>query len=216
MKRFTYLLTLGALLMLGTGCDKESSTPVPLYVNTWTNTIGDAASDKGLYTQILGINADKTFYIGLLATEDLIKELKEEFLPSTDDNTPAIDGDTPQTDGDASEMTDEEKEIIEKINSIQVNDIITMMNGMYVETQREKEGCYLSLFILQEISGMEMAEFWGSEIHLLEVTRNTITIKSEPSSGESTDSDKPMTLTSLAASGLTVGKIVDGSDFMIK
>ena len=202
--------------MLGTGCDKESSTPVPLYVNTWTNTIGDAASDKGLYTQILGINADKTFYIGLLATEDLIKELKEEFLPSTDDNTPAIDGDTPQTDGDASEMTDEEKEIIEKINSIQVNDIITMMNGMYVETQREKEGCYLSLFILQEISGMEMAEFWGSEIHLLEVTRNTITIKSEPSSGESTDSDKPMTLTSLAASGLTVGKIVDGSDFMIK
>lgn len=216
MKRFTYLLTLGALLVLGTGCDKESSTPVPLYVNTWTNTIGDAASDKGLYTQILGINADKTFYIGLLATEDLIKELKEEFLPSTDDNTPAIDGDTPQTDGDASEMTDEEKEIIEKINSIQVNDIITMMNGMYVETQREKEGCYLSLFILQEISGMEMAEFWGSEIHLLEVTRNTITIKSEPSSGESTDSDKPMTLTSLAASGLTVGKIVDGSDFMIK
>lgn len=202
--------------MLGTGCDKESSTPVPLYVNTWTNTIGDAASDKGLYTKILGINADKTFYIGLLATEDLIKELKEEFLPSTDDNTPAIDGDTPQTDGDASEMTDEEKEIIEKINSIQVNDIITMMNGMYVETQREKEGCYLSLFILQEISGMEMAEFWGSEIHLLEVTRNTITIKSEPSSGESTDSDKPMTLTSLAASGLTVGKIVDGSDFMIK
>lgn len=195
---------------------KESSTPVPLYVNTWTNTIGDAASDKGLYTKILGINADKTFYIGLLATEDLIKELKEEFLPSTDDNTPAIDGDTPQTDGDASEMTDEEKEIIEKINSIQVNDIITMMNGMYVETQREKEGCYLSLFILQEISGMEMAEFWGSEIHLLEVTRNTITIKSEPSSGESTDSDKPMTLTSLAASGLTVGKIVDGSDFMIK
>lgn len=152
----------------------------------------------------------------MLATEDLIKELKEEFLPSTDDNTPAIDGDTPQTDGDASEMTDEEKEIIEKINSIQVNDIITMMNGMYVETQREKEGCYLSLFILQEISGMEMAEFWGSEIHLLEVTRNTITIKSEPSSGESTDSDKPMTLTSLAASGLTVGKIVDGSDFMIK
>lgn len=216
MKRFTYLLTLGALLVLGTGCDKESSTPVPLYVNTWTNTIGDAASDKGLYTKILGINADKTFYIGLLATEDLIKELKEEFLPSTDDNTPAIDGDTPQTDGDASEMTDEEKEIIEKINSIQVNDIITMMNGMYVETQREKEGCYLSLFILQEISGMEMAEFWGSEIHLLEVTRNTITIKSEPSSGESTDSDKPMTLTSLAASGLTVGKIVDGSDFMIK
>lgn len=216
MKRFTYLLTLGALLMLGTGCDKESNTPVPLYVNTWTRTIGDAASDKGLQTQILGINADKTFYIGLLATEDLIKELKEEFLPSTDDNTPAIDGDTPQTDGDMSEMTDEEKEIIEKINSIQVNDIITMMNGLYVETQGEKEGCYLSLFLLQEISGMEMAEFLGSEFHLLEVTRNTITIESEPSSDEPTDPDNPMTLTSLAASGLPVGKIVDGSDFMIK
>ncbi len=216
MKRLSYLLALGALLAFVTGCEKEpatdsTTTPVPLYVNTWTITQGDASTDKGPQTAILGINADKTFYLGYLATEKYLKDLKDKILPSGD-KTPTIDGDMPATDGDASEITDEMKEMIEKINSIQVNDVVVIFNGMYVETKGEKDDdCYISLFVLYEIedTNMEMAEAANVEFHLTDVTENTMTIRNER------DEKTPeMKLQSLATSGLTLGKFVDCSDFL--
>ncbi|GEM_PF-4451111 len=67
MKRLTYLLALGAILTLGTGCDKEPATdsintPVPLYVNTWAFTSGDASTDNGAgwtFRSIFSFNATK-------------------------------------------------------------------------------------------------------------------------------------------------------------
>lgn len=215
MKRFSYLLALGALLTLGTGCEKEPATDsqptqVPLYVNTWTITEGDESTDKGPQTAVLVFNADKTFYLGYLATEKYLKYLKDKIMPSGDE-TPAIDGDNPATDGDASESTDKMKEIIEKINSIQVNDVVVVFNGMYVETRGKKDDAsHLSLFVVFEVDGtnMEMAEAAGVEFHLTNVTENTLTIRDER------DEKTSMTLQSLATSGLTLGKFVDCSDFL--
>ncbi len=213
MKRFSYLLALGALLTLGTGCEKEPATDnqptqVPLYVNTWTITQGDASTDKGPQTIIYEIGADKTFNLGYVATESFIDELKLKYLPSTDADAPTIDGDTPATDDD--EEAEEQKKIIEKINSLQVGDVIIVFRGMYVETLGEKDGAYLSLFILFEISdtGLEMAESMRNELHIIDVTENTLTIKNEESS------QPAMTMQSLETSGLTVGKVVDCSDFL--
>ena len=216
MKRLTYLLALGAILTLGTGCDKEPATdsintPVPLYVNTWTVTEGDESTDKGPQTAILRFNADKTFCLGYLATEKYLKDLKDKIMPSGD-NTPTIDGDNPATDGDASETSDEMKEMIEKINSIQVNDVVVVFSGMYVETRGKKDDdSYLSLFVLLEVDGtnIEMAEAAGVEFHLTDVTENTMTIKDERN-----DKNPGMKLQSLATSGLTLGRFVDCSDFL--
>ncbi len=215
MKRLSYLLALGALLTLGTGCEKEpatdsTTTPVPLYVNTWTVTQGDPASDKGLQTIIYEINADKTFNLGYVATESIIKELKDDFLPSTDTDTPAIDGDNPTTDEGDDAEDEEQKKIIEKINSIEVGDVIIMFRGMYVEIPGEKNDSYLSLFILHEISdtGIEMAESMRNELHILNVTKDEITLKNEEVS------EPAMTMKSLETSGITLGKTVDCSDFI--
>lgn len=87
MKRLTYLLALGALLVLGTGCDKESptdkvNTPVPLYVNSWVVT---ESSSDGPQNSVFCINADKTFYVGYVANEAFIKKYREiSSLPSTE------------------------------------------------------------------------------------------------------------------------------------
>ncbi len=213
MKRLSYLLALGALLTLGTGCEKEpatdsTTTPVPLYVNTWTITQGDASTDKGPQTIIYEIGADKTFNLGYVATESLIKELKDDFLPSTD--TPSIDGDNPTTDEGDDAEDEEQKKIIEKINSIEVGDVIIMFRGMYVEIPGEQDDNYLSLFILFEISdtGLEMAESMRNELHILNVTENEITIKNEEAQQQA------LTMQSLKTSGITLGKTVDCSDFI--
>ena len=76
MKRLTYLLALGALLVLGTGCDKESATdntPVPLYVNTWV--ITESNSDE-VQSAVFCFNADKTFYGGYIVNEAMLKKYR--------------------------------------------------------------------------------------------------------------------------------------------
>ena len=194
MKRLPYLLTLGALLVLGTGCDKESATdtPVPLYVNSWVVTEN---SSDGPTNTVLCFNADKTFYLGFVANEALIKEIQRD----AGVDAPTIDGDGT---GKESKLTEEQ---IEKIKSLKVNDIVIMKKGVYVEIPGEKDDVYLSTFILQNISGtdIEIAEFLRNELHLLNISENEATF--EIKKGEETKAQ------SLAASGITVGKTVDCS-----
>lgn len=98
MKRLTYLLTLGALLVLGTGCDKESvtdstNTPVPLYVNTWVITDSSNDDTQNAGAAVFCFNADKTFYAGYIVNETMLKEIQKDIKPSTDGDAPTIDGD---------------------------------------------------------------------------------------------------------------------------
>lgn len=83
MKKLIYFLALGAALLLGASCDKESDN-VPLYVNTWVTdsksllTFGGKSVDYGFYQ----INADKTFNLSFLANENVLEVLKTKWLPS--------------------------------------------------------------------------------------------------------------------------------------
>lgn len=205
MKRLTYLLTLGALLVLGTGCDKESATdntPVPLYVNTWV--ITDSSSD-GPQNSVFCFNADKTFYGGYIVNEAMLKKIQDDIKPSTDGDAPTIDGDGTGT-GKESRFTAEQIEILK---SLKVNDIAVMIKGVYVEIPGENDDVYLSTFFLQNIDGMDMAEYLRNELHIFNISENEVTIENKEGGMEATKAP------SLAASGLTVGKAVECSFLLI-
>ena len=197
MKRLTYLLALGALLVLGTGCDKESATdntPVPLYVNTWV--ITESNSDE-VQNAVFCFNADKTFYGGYIVNEAMLKKIQDDIKPSTDGDAPTIDGDGTGTG--------------EILKSLKVNDIAVMIKGVYVEIPGEKDDVYLSTFILQNIEGadMEIAEYLRNELHLSNISENEATFENKEGGMEETK------VPSLAASGLTVGKAVECSFLFI-
>ena len=209
MKRLTYLLALGALLVLGTGCDKESptdkvNTPVPLYVNSWVVT--DSSSD-GPQNSVFCFNADKTFYVGYVANEAFIKKIQGDFKPSIDGDAPTIDGDGTGT-GEKSRFTAEQIEILK---SLKVNDIAVMIKGVYVEIPGENDDVYLSTFFLQNIDGadMETAEYLRNELHISNISENEATFENKEGGMKETK------VPSLAASGLTVGKVVECSFLFI-
>lgn len=198
MKRLTYLLALGALLVLGTGCDKESATdntPVPLYVNTWV--ITESSSDEP-QNAVFCFNADKTFYGGYIVNEAMLKKIQDDIKPS-------IDGDGT---GEEPKFTAEQIEILK---SLKVNDIAVMIKGVYVEIPGEKDDVYLSTFILQNIDGadMEIAEYLRNELHLSNISENEATFENKEGGMKETK------VPSLAASGLTVGKAVECSFLFI-
>lgn len=205
MKRLTYLLTLGALLVLGTGCDKESATdntPVPLYVNTWV--ITERNSDE-VQSAVFCFNADKTFYGGYIVNEAMLKKIQDDIKPSTDGDAPTIDGDGT---GKKSRFTAEQIEILK---SLKVNDIAVMIKGVYVEIPGKNDDVYLSTFILQNIDGadMEIAEYLRNELHIFNISENEATFENKEGGMEETK------VQSLAASGLTVGKAVECSFLFI-
>lgn len=207
MKRLTYLLALGALLVLGTGCDKESATdntPVPLYVNTWV--ITESNSDE-VQSAVFCFNADKTFYGGYIVNEAMLKKIQDDIKPSTDGDAPTIDGDGTGT-GKESRFTAEQIEILK---SLKVNNIAVMIKGVYVEIPGEKDDVYLSTFILQNIDGadMEIAEYLRNELHLSNISENEATFENKEGGMKETK------VPSLAASGLTVGKAVECSFLFI-
>lgn len=204
MKRLTYLLTLGALLVLGTGCDKESptdkvNTPVPLYVNSWVVT---ESSSDGPQNSVFCVNADKTFYGGYIVNEAMLKKIQDDIKLSTDGDAPTIDGDGTGT-GEKSRFTAEQIEILK---SLKVNDIAVMIKGVYVEIPGENDDVYLSIFILKNIPGtdIELAEYFN-EFHLSNISENEATL--ETKEGGIKETKAP----SLAASGITVGNVVDCS-----
>ena len=203
MKRLTYLLTLGALLVLGTGCDKESATdntPVPLYVNTWV--ITESNSDE-VQSAVFCFNADKTFYGGYIVNEEKIKKIQDDIKPSTDGDAPTIDGDGT---GEKSRFTAEQIEILK---SLKVNDIAVMIKGVYVEIPGENDDVYLSTFFLQNIDGMDRAEYLRNELHIFNISENEATFENKEGGMKETK------VQSLAASGLTVGKAVECSFLFI-
>ena len=203
MKRLTYLLTLGALLVLGTGCDKVSATdntPVPLYVNTWV--ITESNSDE-VQSAVFCFNADKTFYGGYIVNEAMLKKIQDDIKPSTDGDAPTIDGDGT---GEKSRFTAEQIEILK---SLKVNDIAVMIKGVYVEIPGENDDVYLSTFFLQNIDGMDRAEYLRNELHIFNISENEATFENKEGGMKETK------VQSLAASGLTVGKAVECSFLFI-
>ena len=191
--------------MLGTGCDKESATdntPVPLYVNTWV--ITDSSTD-GPQNSVFCFNADKTFYAGYIVNEAMLKKIQDDIKPSTDGDAPTIDGDGTRI-VDKSRFTAEQIEILK---SLKLNDIAIMTKGVYVEIPGENDDVYLSTFFLQNIDGMDRAEYLRNELHIFNISENEVTIENKEGGMKATKAP------SLAASGLTVGEAVECSFLFI-
>lgn len=205
MKKIIYFLALGAALLLGASCDKESDN-VPLYVNTWVTdsksllTFGGKSVDYGFYQ----INADKTFNLSFLANENVLEVLKTKWLPSLE---PSEKGDDNYID-EATESY--KKELAERIKSVKINDVVIIMKGVYVVIPGKEDGVDLNIFLTQSLKGMEIPIPTGTVFHLFNITKDTMTLDNEAGDVEI------LQLKSLSSSGLKIGKTVDLSDILIR
>lgn len=205
MKKLIYFLALGAALLLGASCDKESDN-VPLYVNTWVTdsksllTFGGKSVDYGFYQ----INADKTFNLSFLANENVLEVLKTKWLPSLE---PSEKGDDDYID-EATESY--KKELAERIKSVKINDTVIIMKGVYVVIPGKEDNVDLNIFLTQILKGMEIPIPTGTVFHLFNITKDTMTLDNEAGDVEI------LQLKSLSSSGLKIGKTVDLSDILIR
>lgn len=205
MKKLIYFLALGAALLLGVSCDKESDN-VPLYVNTWVTdsnsllTFGGKSVDYGFYQ----INADKTFNLSFLANENVLEVLKTKWLPSLE---PSEKGDDDYID-EATESY--KKELAERIKSVKINDAVIIMKGVYVVIPGKEDNVDLNIFLTQILKGMEIPIPTGTVFHLFNITKDTMTLDNEAGNVEI------LQLKSLSSSGLKIGKTVDLSDILIR
>ena len=205
MKKLIYFLALGAALLLGASCDKESDN-VPLYVNTWVTdsksllTFGGKSVDYGFYQ----INADKTFNLSFLANENVLEVLKTKWLPSLE---PSEKGDDNYID-EATESY--KKELAERIKSVKINDAVIIMKGVYVVIPGKEDGVDLNIFLTQILKGMEIPIPTGTVFHLFNIAKDTMTLDNEAGDVEI------LQLKSLSSSGLKIGKTVDLSDILIR
>lgn len=205
MKKLIYFLALGAALLLGVSCDKESDN-VPLYVNTWVTdsksllTFGGKSVDYGFYQ----INADKTFNLSFLANENVLEVLKTKWLPSLE---PSEKGDDNYID----EATESYKnELAERIKSVKINDAVIIMKGVYVVIPGKEDGVDLNIFLTQILKGMEIPIPTGTVFHLFNITKDTMSLDNEAGDVEI------LQLKSLSSSGLKIGKTVDLSEILIR
>lgn len=205
MKKLIYFLALGAALLLGTSCDKESDN-VPLYVNTWVTdsksllTFGGKSVDYGFYQ----INADKTYSLSFLANENVLEVLKTKWLPSLE---PSEKGDDNYID-EATESY--KKELAERIKSVKINDAVIIMKGVYVVIPSKEDGVDLNIFLTQILKGMEIPIPTGTVFHLFNITKDTMTLDNEAGDVEF------LQMKSLSSYGLKIGKTVDLSDILIR
>lgn len=205
MKKLIYFLALGAALLLGASCDKESDN-VPLYVNTWVTdsksllTFGGKSVDYGFYQ----INADKTFNLSFLANENVLEVLKTKWLPSLE---PSEKGDDNYID-EATESY--KKELAERIKSVKINDAVIIMKGVYVVIPDKEDGVDLNIFLAQILKGMEIPIPTGTVFHLFNIAKDSMTLDNEAGDVEI------LQLKSLSSSGLKIGKTVDLSDILIR
>lgn len=205
MKKLIYFLALGAALLLGASCDKESDN-VPLYVNTWVTdsksllTFGGKSVDYGFYQ----INADKTFNLSFLANENVLEVLKTKWLPSLE---PSEKGDDNYID----EATESYKnELAERIKSVKINDAVIIMKGVYVVIPGKEDNVDLNIFLTQILKGMEIPIPTGTVFHLFNITKDTMSLDNEAGDVEI------LQLKSLSSSGLKIGKTVDLSEILIR
>lgn len=197
MKKLVYFFALWSVLLSGVGCDKDSdkdSAPVPLYVNTWA--IEGNGEFGGADCCLYQFNADKTFNSGFVVNEKLLQTLKSQYLPPSDKL---------ETDGNSRELP---KEITEMIKSIKVNDVVTILKGLYVEIPGKGNDVYLSMFSIRNIEGMEYPVPMENELHLTNISKESMIIGNELSG------EKPFTVKSLSSSGITVGKTVDLTELL--
>lgn len=205
MKKLIYFLALGAALLLGASCDKESDN-VPLYVNTWVTdsksllTFGGKSVDYGFYQ----INADKTFNLSFLANENVLEVLKTKWLPSLE---PSEKGDDNYID-EATESY--KKELAERIKSVKINDAVIIMKGVYVVIPGKEDGVDLNIFLTQILKGMEIPIPTGTVFHLYNIAKDSMTLDNEAGDVEI------LQLKSLSSSGLKIGKTVDLSEILIR
>ncbi len=205
MKKLIYFLALGATLLLGASCDKESDN-VPLYVNTWVTdsksllTFGGKSVDYGFYQ----INADKTFNLSFLANENVLEVLKTKWLPSLE---PSEKGDDNYID-EATESY--KKELAERIKSVKINDAVIIMNGVYVVIPGKEDNVDLNIFLTQILKGMEIPIPTGTVFHLFNITKDSMTLDNEAGDVEF------LQMKSLSSSGLKIGKTVDLSEILIR
>lgn len=205
MKKLIYFLALGAALLLGASCDKESDN-VPLYVNTWVTdsksllTFGGKSVDYGFYQ----INADKTFNLSFLANENVLEVLKTKWLPSLE---PSEKGDDNYID-EATESY--KKELTERIKSVKINDAVIIMKGVYVVIPGKEDNVDLNIFLTQILKGMEIPIPTGMVFHLFNITKDSMTLDNEAGDVEF------LQMKSLSSSGLKIGKTVDLSEILIR
>lgn len=205
MKKLIYFLALGATLLLGASCDKESDN-VPLYVNTWVTdsksllTFGGKSVDYGFYQ----INADKTYSLSFLANENVLEVLKTKWLPSLE---PSEKGDDNYID-EATESY--KKELAERIKSVKINDAVIIMKGVYVVIPGKGNGVDLNIFLTQILKGMEIPIPTGTVFHLFNITKDSMTLDNEAGDVEF------LQMKSLSSSGLKIGKTVDLSEILIR
>lgn len=205
MKKLIYFLALGAALLLGASCDKESDN-VPLYVNTWVTDskslllFGGKSVDYGFYQ----INADKTFNLSFLANENVLEVLKTKWLPSLE---PSEKGDDNYID-EATESY--KKELAERIKSVKINDAVIIMKGVYVVIPGKENGVDLNIFLTQILKGMEIPISTGTVFHLFNITKDSMTLDNEAGDVEF------LQMKSLSSSGLKIGKTVDLSEILIR
>lgn len=205
MKKLIYSLALGAALLLGASCDKESDN-VPLYVNTWVTdsnsllTFGGKSVDYGFYQ----INADKTFNLSFLANENVLEVLKTKWLPSLE---PSGKGDDNYID-EATESY--KKELAERIKSVKINDAVIIVKGVYVVIPGKEDGVDLNIFLTQILKGMEIPIPTGTVFHLFNIAKDSMTLDNEAGDVEK------LQMKSFSSSGLKIGKTVDLSEILIK
>ena len=205
MKKLIYFLALGATLLLGASCDKESDN-VPLYVNTWVTdsksllTFGGKSVDYGFYQ----INSDKTFNLSFLANENVLEVLKTKWLPSLETSEK---GDDNYID-EATESY--KKELAERIKSVKINDAVIIVKGVYVVIPGKEDGVDLNIFLTQILKGMEIPIPTGTVFHLFNIAKDSMTLDNEAGDVEK------LQMKSLSSSGLKIGKTVDLSEILIK
>ena len=205
MKKLIYFLALGAALLLGASCDKESDN-VPLYVNTWVTdsnsllTFGGKSVDYGFYQ----INADKTFNLSFLANENVLEVLKTQILPRQEPS---------EKDDDDYDYIDEatesyKKELAERIKSVKINDAVIIIKGVYVVIPGKEDNVDLNIFMTRILKGMEIPIPTGTVFHLFNITKDSMTLDNGAGDVEN------LQMKSLSSSGLKIGKTVDLSEIL--
>ena len=203
MKKLIYFLALGAALLLGASCDKESDN-VPLYVNTWVTdsksllTFGGKSVDYGFYQ----INADKTFNLSFLANENVLEVLKTKWLPSLE---PSEKGDDNYID-EATESY--KKELAERIKSVKINDAVIIIKGVYVVIPGKEDDVDLNIFMTRILKGMEIPIPTGTVFHLFNIAKDSMTLDNGAGDVEN------LQMKSFSSSGLKIGKTVDLSEIL--
>ena len=203
MKKLIYFLALGAALLLGASCDKESDN-VPLYVNTWVTdsksllNFGGKSVDYGFYQ----INVDKTFNLSFLANENVLAVLKTQILPRLE---PSEKGDDDYID-EATESY--KKELAERIKSVKINDAVIIIKGVYVVIPGKEDNVDLNIFMTKILKGMEIPIPTGTVFHLFNIAKDSMTLDN------GADDVEKLQMKSLSSSGLKIGKTVDLSEIL--